>query len=269
MINRIIERCAIHCDTSDTTNERTRSSRVVVDHTRSRAVRYYATQLVCECASVCSSRRDIHILQVQTLNICSEDIEQRSVQALDSETISVEGVLHWSAISSLTYSVPSERSPLLATHINVCYQQNILCENALASSYIRSKRLQRCYIANNHNAGIWRVRDILRKGTHLAYSQRLLLASLNGCVHHATLSVVQGYIQLVVLASRNCYVDVCSLAREVNTLAKRVVDNRLRSLGSRNLARLKVECERTSDRGAVDSRNLSVSQLSQTYNANL
>ena len=215
-----------------------------------------------------SSLVDVYIAEVQTLNICSQGVEQRSVQALDCVTITVEGCEICSAISTAC-RLPVDRGPVLTGHIYVSNQQSIGCISRASLVYCSSKALQRLLVANNVDVSVWSIDYVVAKLAHLAYRQRLAVARLNCSVHHATISIVQSNVKLVVNTCWNCKVEVGCLARELNTLTKRILDNLLRSSSCSELACSEVERELTCDRCAVCSRNLSKHELVLTNNAHL
>ena len=193
--------------------------------TRNRAVLYSCRDATCWQHNTTSQSTnvwryglvDVYICEVQTLERCCSYTEQWSSQTVDCKTISEDSTL-----------VTLDWSPSLTGQINVCNEQCVL----LQSFSLSSKLLQRLYIANYEYCIVWSVGDSVCELAHLAYSQRLSVVSLNGCIHYATLVVVQSDIQLVVCASRNGYVDILWLARKWETLSigsdrEIVVDNRL------------------------------------------
>ena len=212
-----------------------------------------------DVAGECSNIRilgldDIHALEVQTTNGCACRAEERCGQTLDRVAITANGAV-----------VALNRTPSLACQIYISHEQYILVQGCC----LCCKCLQRCCILYNKYLVGCSVRDSIRELTHLACHEWLLAVALYGCIHHATLGVVECDIELGVDTCRNCYVEVGRLAREGNALAKRVLDNLLRCLGCSSLTRCKVEVECAGDRLAVDGRNLRQGELCRTCNANL
>ena len=189
---------------------------------------------------------DIDIHKVQTLERSRGCAEQRSSHTLDSV-----------AITANSLRVTLDWSPRLACHIDICNKEDILIQ----SCSLLGKCLQRCNILHHEDIVGCCVDNRVRELTNVSCNQWFGLVGLDGCIHHATLLVVQSYIKLVVNASRNYCVDVGWLLAELNTLAKRVLDNLLRCCGCSSLALLKIEIESTCDSLAVGIRNLSQNNL--------
>ena len=163
-----------------------------------------------QCANCCAiGLLDIHIHKVQALDrrICSA--KQRSGHTLDGVSVTIYHTcitLNW--------------SPRLACHIYIVNEQNILLE----SCCLFAKCFQRSHIAHNKQRGAWEIVDTIRELTNFAHCQRLGVVGFYGCVHYATLGIVESYIYLVILARRDCNVEIGWLARKLDTLAKRVLD---------------------------------------------
>ena len=173
-------------------------------NTASRAVLNYRVCSVVCCEFVCESthidcivRCEIYIGEVQALDRSAGLVEQRSSQALDCETISENGLC-----------VTLDWSPSLASHIDIRNKENILVQ----LSSLLSKRLQCCNVLNYEHRSIRNIIDCVAELANLTSLERFLVASLYGCIHYTTLGVVQSNIQLVVLACRNCNVEVGWLA---------------------------------------------------------
>ena len=143
--------------------------------------------------------------------------------------------------------------------------ENYVCGSLSCNS---CKSLQVCVVVDYNNLVSSLVVDAVRELTELTCCKRIGLVSLNGCVHHTVSVVVQSNIELVVLACRNCNVEVLRLRSELQAVAKRVVDNTLRRWCHIEIT-LTLDFKFACDRSTVNSRNLSVSQSSLAHDANL
>ena len=195
---------------------------------------------------------DVCILEVNTLDEYGVGCaEQRSIQTLDRVAITAEyagKALH--------------RCPILACHIHIGNHHCVIigCRSHCAPSQ------ERCLVLDDKDGFVCCIFDSVRELADVTCDQRLLLIGLDGRIHHATLSVVECDIHITIDACRHCYVEVGWLARELNTLAKRVLDKRLRCLGCSRLALLEIERKCTCDRLAVDGRDLSLHECCATRN---
>ena len=217
-------------------------------------------QFACQdVTSKCSDIRvsgldDVYIGEVQTANGCTCRAEEWSGQTLDSIAITANGA-----------SIALDWGPSLASQIYIRHEDYLL----LQSSSLLCKCLQRSHILYYKSLVGCCVWDSIHESTHIASNERLLAVCLYGSIHYTALCIVESYIELCVDACRYCNVDVGWLVRECYALAKRVLDNLLRCLGSGSLTRCKVEIECTSNRLAVDGRNLRQNELCRTSHANL
>ena len=157
-------------------------------------------------------RNNVYIAQVQALDGCRGRLEEWRGHTLDCVAITVDCAC-----------IAIDWSPLLACHIDIGNKDYILLQGCC----LLGKSLQRSLIPDYKGCSIWCVGDSVSKLAHSTHSQRLLLASLDGCIHYTTVGVVQGYIQLVVRACRHSYVDVGWSVVQNDTLAKRVINHTL------------------------------------------
>ena len=204
--------------------------------------------LACKCANIwILGLVDVHIYQVQTLDTCVCLAKQRSCQALDCV-----------AVSDKVLRVALDWSPRLACHVDIVNHDSILVERCSFAC----KLLQACLVVNNKEIGVCLVCDGVRKLTHIARNKRLGVARLNCCIHYTTRVLVDGNIELVVLARRNCKVEVVRSARKYHTriavsrLLESAVDSVLCIFGWSQLARCKVQLELACDRLAINGRDL-------------
>ena len=202
---------------------------------------------------------DVCILDVQALERCRSCAEQWSSQVLDCITVTIYGT-----------SVTLDWSPLNACHIDILGEDSVHCQAALSLN-CSLELCQLCSRVDNEQLCVWNVNDAALELANIACYEWLALASLNGSVHNVArvTLLVESDVELVVLTSRNCNVDVLSSRCELQALAERVLDNALRCSGCGQLACLEVDAECASDRSTVDSRNLSLSQYCLARYTNL
>ena len=220
-----------------------------------RSVRIGSEHLASQtCNSVSVVRLENDILEVQASDRSACSAEERSCQTLNSVAVSVYGL-----------RVALDWSPSLACHIDIGDEQCVVLQCCCLSCKLQQGRL----ILNYEERCSRNIADVVAKLAQLARLERVLVACLNGCVHHAAVNIVQSKIELVVNTCRNSQVQVAGLRSELQALAKRILHKRLRVSCRSNLACSVVDCERTRDRSAVSSRNLCHSELCVTHNTDL
>ena len=190
---------------------RSESCVVDINLTRSRAVIHRAVEHASDSTRVNTvGDGHINICQLHVLDSCRSDVEQRSVQALDSEVATIEGVL----------AKVLDRLPIVACHIDL---GSNLSRSAWVETTCDTSKLDKSLLAVDDELLAILVCQVslvvyVAELANSAWVDRASVAvELNG--HLAVILGEDGNHKCTILTCRNCNEEWSSLSTEYQALA--------------------------------------------------